>query len=175
MTSVARESPAVIRDERGGDEAGIRRVHQAAFPTDLESRLVDMLRQSGRLTISLVALAGEEIVGHIAFSPVTVEQNAHGLGLAPVAVLPAFQRRGIGAALCQTGLGACRQSGVGFVVVLGDPAYYHRFGFLPARQWKLKDEYGGGEAFQAIEVHTGAIPAAGGLVKYAPEFKAFVE
>jgi putative acetyltransferase len=71
------------------------------------------------------------------------------------------------------GLAKCRRLGVGFVVVLGDPAYYSRFGFQPAARWNLSDEFEGGDAFQAIELMPGAIPIGGGLVKYAPEFSIF--
>jgi putative acetyltransferase len=64
----------------------------------------------------------------------------------------------------------CEEAGCGFVVVLGDPAYYRRFGFRPARSFGLSDEYGGGDAFQALELREGAIPPGGGVVRYAPEF-----
>jgi len=111
-----------------------------------------------------------EVVGHVAFSPVSVVGAIDGVGLAPVAVLPAFRRRGIAEQLVREGLEACKQLGHGFVVVLGDPRYYHRFGFMPASRWGLRDEYGGGEAFQALELRQGWIPAGGEVVRYAPEF-----
>ena len=131
-----------------------------------------------------------EIVGHIAFSPVTIETAAietatidanssasatapTGLGLAPLAVMPKWQRLGIGASLGHAGMDACRRLRAPFVVVLGSPIYYARFGFSAAARWKLLDEYQGGPAFQAIELIAGAIPAAGGLVRYAPEFAIF--
>jgi putative acetyltransferase len=72
--------------------------------------------------------------------------------------------------LINKGLDACAGSGCGYIVVLGDPNYYRRFGFEPATKWRLVDEYGGKSAFQAMELQTGTIPAAGGTVKYAPEF-----
>lgn len=95
-----------------------------------------------------------------------------GLGLAPLAVLSAHRRAGVGAQLVRLGIDGCRGAGVGFVVVLGDPEYYGRFGFQPASRFGLEDEYGGGAAFQALELLAGSIPAAGGLVQYAPEFGA---
>jgi len=162
-----------VRPERPDDAPAIRRVHEAAFPTTLEGRLVDALRDAGRLTVSLVAERDREVVGHVAFSPVTLDGApgvTDGVGLAPVAVLPAHQRRGVGAQLVREGLAAC--AAAGFVVVLGDPAYYGRFGFAPASRWGLRDEYGGGEAFQALELRSGGIPAGAGLVRYAPEFAA---
>jgi putative acetyltransferase len=164
---------STIRAELPGDEDGIRRVHNAAFPSPLESRLVDALRGVGRLTISRVAAIEAEIVGHIAFSPITINDSIVGLGLAPLAVAPSFQRQGIGSILLLDSLGECAANGVGLIVVLGEPSYYSRFGFKHAAQWNLSDEYKGGEAFQAIELITGAIPAGGGLVQYAPEFSIF--
>ncbi len=145
-------------------------MHAAAFPTAAEARLVDALRAAGRLSVSLVAEAAGQIVGHIGFSPVTVAGAAGGLGLAPVAVLPTFQRRGIGGKVIVEGLAECARIGAGFVVVLGEPSYYQRFGLMPAAGWGLFDEYGGGAAFQAIELRAGAIPPGSGLVRYAPEF-----
>ena len=176
-------SPTItIREEQRGDEAAIARVLEAAFPTAAEGRLVEALRQAGRLTVSLVALADDQIVGHIAFSPVAVgpwpdvmDQSQRGVGLAPLAVLPACERQGIGTALVRQGLAACRAGGWGFVVVLGEPDYYRRFGFRAAARWGLSDEYGGGEAFQALELEPDAIPPGGGLVQYAPEFALFGE
>lgn len=164
---------AIIRDERAGDEAAIREVLTAAFPSEQVARLVDDLRRGGRLALSLVAAVEERIVGHVGFSPVTIEGAPGGLGLAPVAVAPDFQGRGTGAALIRAGLAACGQRGAGFVVVLGEPAFYRRFGFKPAGRWKLTDAYGGGEAFQAIELRPGAIPTREALVRYAPEFSLF--
>ena len=186
---MTRHSP-LIRAEQAGDEPAIRRVQQAAFPTPAESQLVDDLRAAGRLTISLVAIVDGEIVGHIAFSPVTIETAAietatidanssasatapTGLGLAPLAVMPDWQRHGIGTALGHAGMSECRRLGVPYVVVLGSPIYYARFGFAAAARWNLLDEYQGGPAFQAIELIAGVIPAEGGLVRYAPEFAIF--
>ena len=160
----------IIRSERPADQAAIHAVHAAAFPTTAEARLVDALRTARRLRISLVAVVDDAIVGHVAFSPVHVPGATDGLGLAPLAVVPADQRRGIGAELVREGLAACEHVGCGFVVVLGDPSYYGRFGFKPASIFGLRDAYGGGAAFQAMELRAGAIPTAGGTVRYAPEF-----
>jgi putative acetyltransferase len=164
----------IVRTEQAGDADGIRRVHQSAFPTPAESLLVDKLRAAGDLALSLVACEQDSIVGHIAFSPVKSD-SGRGAGLAPVAVLPDFQRRGIGGTLIRDGLIRCTSAGFEFAVVLGDPAYYGRFGFSPASRWGLRDEYGGADAFQAIELMTGAMPASGGLVRYAPAFAMFTD
>ncbi len=163
------------RPERSVDILGIHAVHARAFPTGAEAALVDAGRGAGRLSPSLVVCdAGADalgrVAGHIAFSPVSAPGAHGGVGLAPLAVVPEARRHGVGAALVRAGLQACRQAGHRFVVVLGDPAYYSRFGFEPASKWGLSDEYGGGDAFQAIELVAGAIPETGGLVRYSPEF-----
>jgi putative acetyltransferase len=145
-------------------------VHAASFPTPAEARLVDLLRAAGRLRVSLVAEVGGVIVGHVVFSPVTAASTAAGAGLAPIAVIESHRRRGIGAELVRKGLDACREAGVGWVVVLGEPAYYARFGFRAASDFGLRDDYGGGAAFQAVELVRGALPVGAGLVRYAEEF-----
>jgi putative acetyltransferase len=163
----------VIRPERPGDEPAIHAVLAAAFPTEDEARLVGLLRASGRLTLSLVAEVDGQIVGHVAFSPVTTASGAVGTGLAPVAVLEAFRRQGIAARLIEAGLATSREAGVGWAVVLGSPKYYGRFGFGPASAVGLVDEYDGGAAFQAMELVPGVMPVGAGLVRYGPEFAAF--
>jgi len=164
-----------IRDSQPSDLPAIEAVHRGAFPTDLEARLVRLLVERGQDAVSLVAVEGAQIVGHVLFSPATIEVNgqvvATGLGLAPVAVLPAFQNRGLGSALIRAGLAACRQLSTPFVVVLGEPAYYARFGFDPASRHGLTCEFGGDDAFQVQWFgHERAIPG-GGFVRYAPEFR----
>ncbi|QEL15243.1 GNAT family N-acetyltransferase [Limnoglobus roseus] len=161
---------AEVRFERPGDAAAIYAVHSGSFPIDGEARLVDLLRDAGRLSVSLVAEAGGTIVGHVAFSPVTTATGATGAGLAPLAVVEGHRRRGVAAELVRAGLEACRDAGFGWAVVLGEPAYYGRFGFRPAPDFGLSDEYGGGPAFQAIELLPGSLPTGAGLVRYAPEF-----
>jgi putative acetyltransferase len=160
----------IVRPETLADVTAIRDVHVSSFPTIDEARLVEALRANGRLSLSFVAGESEAIVGHVAFSPVTLSGVAGGSGLAPLAVLPSFRRRGIGEALIRDGLIGAERAGFRFVVVLGEPGYYGRFGFQPASRWGLRDEYEGGAAFQALELRPAALPAAGGLVRYAPEF-----
>src|SRR6516164_11525726 len=164
-----------IHPERPGDVAAIHAVHAASFPTDVEARLVDLLRSAGRLPVSLVAEMGDAVVGHVAFSPVTTASDAVGVGLAPVAVVEPHRRRGIAAALVRAGLEACRAAGFGWAVVMGEPAYYSRFGFRPAAEFGLTDEYSGDTAFQVVELLPGAAPVAAGLVRYAPEFASLEE
>ncbi len=161
----------LIRPEQPADIASIHGVHVAGFPTPLEARLVDHLRDSGHLTISLVAEIDSLIVGHVAFSPVTAAVSAApGVGLAPVAVLLSHRRQGIAAQLVQQGLDRCKSAGIGWAVVLGEPAYYSRFGFRPAAEFGLTDEYQGGPYFQALELLPDSLPKSAGLVKYSPAF-----
>lgn len=161
---------ATIRPERTGDAAAIYSIHAASFPTEAEARLVDLLRTADRLQASLVAEVDDVIVGHVAFSPVIAGDALPGAGLAPLAIAPSHRRQGVAAALVTAGLEACRAAGISWAVVLGEPAYYARFGFLSAPQFGLTDEYGGGDAFQVLELTTGALPTGAGLVRYAPEF-----
>jgi putative acetyltransferase len=167
---------ATVRPEQAADADAVRRVHEAAFPTPVEARLVDRLRSGGTALVALVAEEGGEVVGHVLFSPVTVETGndttTGGVGLAPVAVLPAYQSRGIGSRLVREGLEACRRAGHPFAVVLGGPDYYRRFGFRRAADFGLGNEYGADEAFMAIELRPGGLPAEGGLVRYSEEFAA---
>lgn len=158
-----------IRREESKDFFAVYQIHAAAFPTNSEAKVVDLLRARGKARISLVAVENGELVGHILFSPVTVNQQ-EGLGLAPLAVLPSHQRKGVGALLCKAGLTMCEELGARFVVVLGDPTYYQRFRFENAKARGLQNEYGATEAFMVLEVCPGGLPVEGGLVKYAPEF-----
>jgi putative acetyltransferase len=165
-----------VRPEHATDGPAIRAVHQASFPSDAEARLVDRLRAAGRARVSLVAELDGVVVGHILFSPVSITGPSNptfGIGLAPVAVVPGHQNRGVGTALVAAGLDACRQAGCGFVVVLGHPQYYSRFGFRRADAVGLGNEYGAGEAFMILELKPGSLPVEGGLVRYGPEFAEF--
>mgnify|MGYP002624295400 CR=1 FL=1 len=162
-----------IRPETRSDARQVRAVHVGAFPTPAEANLVDRLRDVGRLAVSLVAECEDDVVGHVAFSPVTMERAAAdvaGLGLAPLAVLSTFRRRGVGAALVCRGLDACRRAGVAYVVVLGEPAYYQRFGFQPAAASGIENEYGAHDEFMVLELHPGALTRCSGLVRYCEEF-----
>jgi putative acetyltransferase len=163
-----------IRPERADDRAAIARVHTLAFPSDEEARLVDRLRDAGHARVSLVAEVGGEVVGHVVFSPVSVDPSAGagtGVGLAPLAVVPAHQRRGVGSRLVEEGLAACRAAGYSFVVVLGYPGYYARFGFRRAGAAGLGNEYGADEEFMVLELRPGGLPP-GGVVRYGREFAA---
>ena len=124
-----------IRAEEQLDRAGVRAVNVAAFETALEANLVDALRDQAEPIVSLVAEDDGVIVGHIMFSPVSLSGHPalHIMGLAPMAVSPARQRKGIGSALVRAGLERCRRLGIGAVVVLGHPAYLPTFRVFAVR------------------------------------------
>lgn len=162
-----------IRPETASDRAAVRAVNEAAFETSAEADLVEALRERAEPTFSLVAEEGGRVVGHILFSPVGLAGHPElGLfGLAPMAVEPSLQRRGVGSALVRAGLEACAAAGGRAVVVLGHPEYYPRFGFRPASgfglscRWEVPDE-----AFMALELEPGALAEAEGEVAYHPAF-----
>ncbi len=163
-----------IRTEKPEDLEAVRQVNIAAFGRENEANLVDRLRGM-ESTFSFVAVQSDRIVGHILFSPVVVagkcSSNLSILGLAPVAVLPEYQRQGIGTLLIQQGLEECRRSGFQAVVVLGHPDFYSRFGFIPASRKSLKCEYDvPDEAFMVLELESGSLQDCSGTVKYRSEF-----
>ncbi|MEG4627684.1 N-acetyltransferase [Microcoleus sp. w1-18aA5] len=163
-----------IRTEKPEDVEAVRNINIAAFGRENEANLVDRLRGIAS-TFSFVAVQSDRIVGHIFFSPVVVEgkcsRNLSILGLAPVAVLPNYQRQGIGTLLIREGLKECARSGFQAVVVLGHPDFYPRFGFIPASRKSLKCEYDvPDEAFMVLELESGALQECSGTVKYRSEF-----
>jgi putative acetyltransferase len=163
-----------IRTEKPEDIAAVRNVNIAAFGRENEANLVDRLRGIAS-TFSFVAVQSDRIVGHIFFSLVTVEgkcsKNLSILGLAPVAVLPNYQRQGIGTLLIREGLKECGRSGFQAVVVLGHPDFYSRFGFIPASRKSLGCEYDvPDEAFMVLELESKALQDCSGTVKYRSEF-----
>jgi putative acetyltransferase len=163
----------MIRPESEADFECVEAIHRAAFGQAAEARLVRLLR--GRPdNISLVAVDDGAVVGHVLFTAVTVEGHRFAvapLGLAPVAVDPARQRAGFGSELIRTALDICRRRGTPFVVVLGHPTYYPRFGFVPASrfglhcQWRVPDD-----VFLAQEIAASGLRGVTGLVRYAAEF-----
>jgi putative acetyltransferase len=163
-----------IRYAQPEDHVAIHAIHTAAFGRPHEGNLVDALRRAEALIVSLIAVQDGRIVGHIAFSPVTVTSNTttiEVLGLGPLAVLPARQRHGIGAQLVRVGLAACRATSHGVVVVLGHPHYYTRFGFTTAKHYGIVWEHDvPEEAFMVQELKEGTLGQIQGIVKYRPEF-----
>ena len=164
----------VIRSETPEDSAAIRDVNEEAFGSSSEADLVEKLRSRQAYTLSLVATDGDKVIGHILFSPVTVESGNTGfgaLGLGPMAILSSYQRKGVGSQLVREGLQECKRLDHEIVVVLGHPDYYPRFGFVPARTYGIKCEYDvPDEVFMVLELRKGALSGLGGVVKYQPEF-----
>ncbi|MBE9008289.1 N-acetyltransferase [Fortiea sp. LEGE XX443] len=166
-----------IRAEKPEDVTAVRKVNIAAFKRENEADLVDQLRGVAS-TFSFVAVESEQIVGHIFYSPVEIEgecaDNLFILGLAPIAVLPDYQRQGIGSLLIQHSLKECDRLGCKAVVVLGYPEYYPKFGFVPAKEKGLRCEYTvPDEAFMVLELENGALDGCSGTVKYRFEFSQF--
>lgn len=165
----------VIRPEKPEDIESIRNINRQAFGQENESKLVDKLRDRGVLTISLVAVQDGEVVGHSAFSPVVVESETSGftaIALAPMAVLPAHQQKGIGSQLVRAGLEECRRLGHEIVFLVGHPDYYPRFGFVPAKPKGVDCEFEvPEEAWMILELREGALAGRRGVVKFEPEFK----
>jgi putative acetyltransferase len=178
----------IIRRETASDQAGIRSVHERAFPGPDEANIVDALRAAGVVTLSLVAtrdhagatddaadspIGGASIWGHILFSPVIIATAAgerEAVGLAPLAVDPDWQRRGIGGRLVRAGLDMLREAGHAAVVVLGHPDYYPRFGFAPASGFGLRWEHPCPDAsFMALALTARGLDGGPGVVRYRPE------
>ena len=163
-----------IRPEQEADRVAVREIVAAEFDTGAEADLIEALREQADPVVSLVAEEGDDVVGHAMFTPVTVEGDpaAKLMGLAPLAVTPAHQGKGLGAALVKDGFERCRRLGFAAVVVLGHPEYYRRFGFVPASRYGLKSEYAvPDEAFMALELEPGALEGRSGLVRFHPAFK----
>ena len=164
-----------IRPEIPEDQALIHYVNQEAFGRNQEADLVDKLRNRGVLTISLVAVQDTAIVGHIAFSPVEIaseKSSFEALALAPMAVLPPHQNKGIGSQLVTAGLQECLRLGHEIIAVLGHPNYYPRFGFVPANPKGIECEFEvPDEAWMIKELKEGALAGRQGKVRFQPEFK----
>ena len=162
-----------IREESAADVDAIREVNRRAFGQGAEVVLVDRLRGEGYARVSLVAEVGGKIVGHILFSdlPVTTEEGGtiSAVALAPMAVVPEQQRRGIGSALVRAGLEACRGRGFRAAIVLGHRAFYPRFGFSAELARQIAAPYSGAD-FMAVELAPGALSGIRGRVTYPPPF-----
>lgn len=148
------------------DRAAVRATIEAAFARADEADLVDRLREDGDAEVSLVAVEGGEIVGHVLFSRMKAPFRA--LCLAPVAVVPTRQRTGIGGRLIRAGLERARVAGWQGVFVLGDPGYYRRFGFDPALAGGFVSPYAGPH-LMALALGP-VLPVSGGEIEYAPAF-----
>jgi putative acetyltransferase len=161
----------MIRDAEPRDFAAIRQVIRHAFGQDEEANLVERLRADGDVLVELVAASDIAIKGHILYSPLMIGQKFKTLraaALAPVSVLPAFQRQGTGGALICAGNACCADLGLSAIIVLGHAAYYPRFGFSAALAESLEAPFSGPH-FMALELKPGALQD-GGRVRYAKAF-----
>jgi len=163
-----------IRKEKDSDIEGIWKVNAEAFETEAEANLINALRDSGISYISLVSEEGEEIVGHILFTPVELIGDNSGLklmGLAPMAVMTRLQKKGIGSQLVKAGLESCLAQGYDAVVVLGHPEYYPKFSFVPSVKFGIKSEYEvHDEAFMVLELTKGSLKGHQRIIKYHSAF-----
>lgn len=164
-------SEYAVRPESPGDIGSIRDVHRRAFGRDDEAALVDALRDGGFARLSLVAELDDQVVGHVLFTRMYVVAEASRIAtiaLAPLAVLPEYQRRGIGAQLVNTGLARLSPLGESSVLVVGDPAYYGRFGFNSRLARSIASPFP--EHLMALELTPGAMRDVVGRVEYPEPF-----
>lgn len=163
-----------IRHEKPEDIEQIYAVIEKAFKRDAEARLANKLRQACADHLSLVAETDGLIVGHIMFTPVLVKNGNtfKGMGLAPMSVLPAKQRKGIGTMLVKSGVDILREKGCPFIIVLGHPDYYPRFGFQPASKFNIKSQWAEvpDEAFMILVLDDNALQGASGTATFREEF-----
>lgn len=169
-------TPIIIREERPADHDTVRCINDHAFGQPQEGKLVDALRTNCPEVVSLVAQVEDTVVGHILFSPAVIDREGAalmGMGLAPMAVLPEHQRSGIGTRLVKEGLAILRERACPYVIFLGHPEYYPRFGFLPASGfgvsciWEVPDP-----AFMLLKLSPKSLAGVAGLAEYRDEFNA---
>ncbi|MGB9176589.1 MAG: N-acetyltransferase [Methanoregula sp.] len=167
-----------IRAERPEDIDAIFEVNYQAFAQDGEARLVSALRHDGDYLqeLSLVAVSGDRIIGHILFPPITIVSDTaetKALALAPLSVHQDYQCIGIGTALIEEGLKECQRLGHRIVIVVGHPLYYPKFGFTAARDFRINAPFPcPDEAFMALPLTSGALDGISGTVRYPLAFDA---
>jgi putative acetyltransferase len=164
-----------IREEQSDYIEVIRRLNEKAFVQPAEANIIERLRENCPNLLSLVAIQADQIVGHLLFSPAWIEgdgKNMQGMGLAPMAVLPEFQRQGIGSLLVQEGLEILTNRSCPFVIVLGHPEYYPRFGFDRASLYGIRCQWEGvpDEAFMIRILDQEGMRGASGMARYQREF-----
>ncbi|MHC4212539.1 MAG: GNAT family N-acetyltransferase [Planctomycetota bacterium] len=164
----------IFREEKPEDVAQIRRLNDLAFGETGEGELVDKLRQREAITLSMVAEDKGKILGHILFTNVAIRNNEAeftALGIGPMAVLPQYQRKGIGSGLMEAAIEKCRELGHEIVVVLGHPEFYPRFGFVTSAPLGIRCQFDAPEeAFMVLELCENALRGRCGVVSYRDEF-----
>jgi putative acetyltransferase len=159
-----------IREERPEDIPSIRDVNNRAFGQQQEGNIVDALRSNGAVSLSLVGTLDGQVVGHILYSPASVSGVA-GAALGPMGVLPEYQRHGIGSQLVEAGNRQLKNAGCPFIIVLGHPHFYPRFGFRPGStrgitcEWDVPDD-----VFMLLVLDEQKMQNVSGLAKYRDEF-----
>ena len=164
-----------IRTETPADQNAVRRLNERAFEQPAEAGVVDALRTACPDYTGFVAENHGLVIGHILFTPAVLTHCARvGMGLAPMAVLPEHQRQGIGSKLVRYGLAALERTGYPFVIVLGHPEFYPRFGFEPASRYQLSSQWDNvpDEAFMIRVFDPAALPGAPDIACYREEFNA---
>jgi putative acetyltransferase len=160
-----------IREEKPEDIATIHALNKEAFGQEQEANIVDALRQNDAILLSLVAVCDNNIVGHILYSPITIDDKLEGAALGPMAVRPALQRRGIGSSLVRAGNERLKRDGWPFILVLGHAEFYPRFGFKPASkygvtcEWEVPDD-----VFMLLVLDEKRMRGMTGKSRYRPEF-----
>jgi putative acetyltransferase len=160
-----------IRKERPDDVEAVRDLNRRAFGRDQEANIIDSLRANGAALLSLVAMLNDRVVGHIMDSPASIGDRLEGAALGPMAVLPEYQRRGIGSKLIEAGNQKGKEAGWPFIVVVGHPDYYPRFGFRPACDYTIKCEWDvPNDVFMLLVLDQKKMEGVSGLTKYRSEF-----
>lgn len=166
----------IIRPEGPSDYKDIFRVNALAFERDNESRLIENLRNTRAFVpgLSIVALHNEVCLGHILFLPINIigsETKSETLSLAPMAVLPAYQNKGIGSQLVKEGILAAKKEGYSSIVVVGHPGFYPRFGFQRASQWGIRAQFEiPDDVFMAMELQPNGLKGHEGIVEFPEEY-----
>ena len=163
-----------IREEQPHDIEAISELNVQAFGQTQEADLIDKLRQNCNDLLSLVAVIQDQVVGHVLFSPARIEsleRTVQGMALAPMAVLPEYQRQGIGSELVRTGIDKLKEWPCPFLIVLGHAEYYPRFGFEPASRYGIRSEWEvPDDAFMILVLNEPDMNDISVVAKYRPEF-----
>lgn len=166
----------LIRNERKNDYVEIRKINDLAFGQKNEGNMIEALRKTSdyNASLSLVAEIKNKIVGHILFYPIKIKNEKKEytvLSLAPMAVHPAYQNKGIGSKLVKRGLEIAKAIDFNAVIVVGHPNYYPRFGFIPASNWELQLPFDAPDnAFLALELKESTLKNGSGTVEYPKEY-----
>jgi predicted N-acetyltransferase YhbS len=166
----------IIRNEKKEDYNEIKRINDLAFGQENEGKMIEAFRKTKDYNnlLSLIAETKGKIIGHILFYPIKIKNKKEEytvLSLAPMAVHPEFQNKGIGSKLVKRGLEIAKELNFGIVIVVGHPKYYPRFGFTPAKNWDITLPFDvPDDVFLALELNENALKYCSGTVEYPKEF-----